>query len=196
VVVPIHRSDGSGDTFMFSQFLTFAVSSWERGPNYGTTLSWPAVPGAIAAVGNAGMIAAARSHAYSIAYVGTSFAKEIAAAGLGTAELENQDGNFVLPTPSNVRAGAAMLDPRTPADERLSLVFAPGHDSYPIVSYEYAIVSTTQPSRSTAAAMRAFLTWAIDERGGNAPADLDALNFVPLPEFVRALSLDQIAKIQ
>ena len=195
-IVPIHRSDGSGDTFMFSQFLTFSTPAWENGPNYGTTLAWPSVSGAVSAVGNPGMIEAARSHPYSIAYVGTSFARAIATAGLGTAELENQDGKFVLPTPATVRAGASMLDPRTPADERLTLVFAPGADSYPIVSYEYAIVSTKQPNDATAKALRDFLLWAIDEREGNAPEALGSLNFIPLPEYVRALSIDQIQKIR
>jgi phosphate transport system substrate-binding protein len=195
-IVPIHRSDGSGDTFMFTQFLTFSTKAWEDGPNYGTTLDWPEVSGAISAVGNPGMIAAAKAHPYSIAYIGTSFAREIRAAGLVTAELQNQDGNFVLPTPATVLAGASTLDPRTPKDERLTLVFAPGANSYPIVSYEYAIVSTRQPNAATAAALRDFLTWVIDERGGNAPDALEPLNFIPLPELVRALSLDQIAKIQ
>jgi phosphate transport system substrate-binding protein len=187
-IVPIHRSDGSG--------LTFSDKTWDDGPNYGTTLDWPAVAGAVTAAGNPGMIAAAKAHPYSIAYVGTSFAREIRAAGLATAELQNQDGNFVLPTPATVLAGASTLDPRTPKDERLTLVFAPGANSYPIVSYEYAVVSTKQPSAATAAALRDFLTWVIDARGGNAPDALELLNFIPLPEFVRALSLDQIANIQ
>ena len=60
--------------------------------------------------------------------------------------LENQAGKFLLPTPATVTAAAAALTPRTPPDERLTLVFAPGPDSYPLINYEYAVVSTKQPN--------------------------------------------------
>jgi len=86
--------------------------------------------------------------------VGVSFRHAIAKSGLGTAMLKNQNGKFVLPTTETITAGASVLDPRTPPDERLSLVFATGDDSYPLVNYEYAVVSIRQPDQETAAALR------------------------------------------
>jgi phosphate transport system substrate-binding protein len=84
---------------------------------------------------------------------------------------------------------------KTPADERISLVFAPGAKSYPIINYEYAIVSKTQAKPEVAAAMKKFLNWAIDPKGGNAPHFITAVNFVPLPDSAAELSRKQIAEI-
>ena len=109
--------------------------------------------------------------------------------------LKNQAGNFAAPNPRTVRVAAAQLGPRTPKDERLSLVFAPGADSYPLVNYEYAIVAAKQPDPATAGALRAFLLWTIDEGHGNDQKLLDPLHFASLPEYVRALSDAQIRKI-
>jgi phosphate transport system substrate-binding protein len=194
-IVPIHRSDSSGDSFIFSQYLTFSTDSWEDGPSYGTDVSWPAIPNAKGATGNAGMVKLLAGTPYGIAYVGGSFFGEVAAAHLGTAILRNEAGNFVAPSARNVRSAAAELNSRTPKDERLSLVFAPGADSYPLVNYEYAIVAAKQPDPATAGALRDFLLWTIDEGRGNDQQLLDPIHFTTLPEFVRALSDAQIREI-
>src|SRR6202012_3360456 len=132
---------------------------------------------------------------YSIAYIGISFHDEIAKAGLGTALLKNQAGEFLLPTAETVSAAASELDPRTPPDERLSLAFAPGEGSYPLVNYEYAVVSTHQPDAATAAALRRFLLWSVSLDGGDAAKYMDAVGVIPLPDFIRALSENQIKRI-
>lgn len=194
-IVPIHRNDSSGDSFIFSQYLTFSTDSWEDGPSFGTDIAWPAVPAAKGATGNDGMVRLLARTPYGLAYVGGSFFREIAAAHLGTAMLRNQAGRFVAPSATNVRAAAAQLGPRTPKDERLSLVFAPGADSYPLVNYEYAIVPAKQSNAAVAEALRTFLLWTIDEGHGNDQRLLDPLHFATLPEFVRALSDAQIREI-
>jgi phosphate transport system substrate-binding protein len=194
-IVPVHRNDPSGDSFIFSQFLTFSTDSWEFGPSYGTDVAWPAVPGAQGAVGNAGMVNAVAATPDAIGYVGGSFFASIAAARLGTATLKNQAGNFVAPNPGTVAAAARDLSSRTPRDERLSLVFAPGAGAYPLVNYEYAIVAVKQPNPETAAALRDFLLWTIGSGGGNEPRRLDPLHFTALPEDARALSDAQIRQI-
>jgi phosphate transport system substrate-binding protein len=195
-IVPIHRRDGSGSTFLFTQFLTFSTPSWETGPNFGTTIAWPDVPGAMAADGNPGMVQATKSTPYSISYIGTSLHGEIAKAAIGTAMIGNQAGKFLLPTSESVSAGASALDSRTPSDERLSLVYAPGDNSYPLIGYEYAIVSKRQPNPATAAAIRKFLSWSIDSSNGSAPKNMTAVRFIPLPDYIRALTILQIQKIQ
>ena len=195
-IAPVRRTDGSGDAFIFSQYLAFSTPSWDRLVGFRTTVPWPAVDGALDATSNAAMVQTIKAHPYAVGFVGSSFTRQVAAANLGTAMLKNAAGNFQLPTTHSVLAAAAALGPRTPADERLSLVFAPGADSYPLIGYEYAIVSTQQPNAATAAAVRDFLFWAIAPCNGNAKAYLDAVNFAPLPESVRALSYVQIESIK
>jgi phosphate transport system substrate-binding protein len=194
-IVPIRRGDASGDTFVFTQFLDFATRRWEDTVGYGTSVNWPAVAGEQSAIGNDGMVKAIAATPYSVGYIGISLHDDIAKAGIGTALLKNQAGKFLLPTAQTVSDAASELDPRTPPDERLSLVFAPGDNSYPLVNYEYAVVSTRQPDSATGAAIRRFLLWSIALDGGNAKQYLDAVQFIPLPDFIRALSEKQINKI-
>ncbi len=194
-IVPIHRADASGDTFIFAQFLDFATTNWDDNVGFGTTIAWPAIAGAQTATGNDGMVKALAARPYSVAYVGGSFGDAIAQAKLGTAVLKNENGKFVLPTPETISAGAAGLDRRTPADERLSLVYAPGDNAYPLIAYEYVVVSTTQPDAATADALKHFLLWSVSLEGGNAAKYLDAVHFIPLPDFIRALSENQINRI-
>jgi phosphate transport system substrate-binding protein len=195
-IVPVRREEASGDTFVFTQFLDFSTQRWEDRVGYGTTIAWPAVEGAVTATGNEGMVKAIAATPFSVGYVGISFSADAGEAGLVTVQLKNQSGQFVMPTAQTISAAASVLDPRTPADERLSLVDAPGDESYPLVNYEYAVVSTQQPNADTAAAIRAFLLWAIAADGGNAPRYLDAVGFVPLPDFIRALSEKQIGRVR
>jgi|HubBroStandDraft_5_1064220.scaffolds.fasta_scaffold36313_1 phosphate transport system substrate-binding protein len=194
-IVPIRRDDASGDTFIFTQFLDFSTQTWEDRVGYGTSINWPTVAGEHTAKGNDGMVEAIGATPYSVGYIGISFKGAIAKTGLGTALLENQSGKFLSPTPDTINAAASSLDPRTPPDERLTLVFAPGEDSYPLINYEYAVVSSHQPDGATADALRHFLLWAISLQGGNAAKYLDQVGFVPLPDFIRAMSEKQIQQI-
>ena len=196
-IIPVRRADAAGDTFVFTQFLGFSTQQWEDGIGYGTSIAWPSVAAEISVTGNAGMLRTIAQTPYSIAYLGISFRSDVTRAGLGTAMLKNQSGSFVLPTVETVTAAASTLDPRTPADERLSLVYAPGVNSYPLVNYEYAVVSIKHPGSGTpaAAAIREFLLWSIKPDGGNAARYLDPVGFIPLPDFIRALSENQINRI-
>ncbi len=195
-IVPIHRTDGSGDTFIFSQYLSFSDSKWNGSVGYGTTISWPAVQGGVGANGNPGMVQACQQTPYSIAYIGVSFHEQVAKAGLGTAMLKNRAGKFLLPTAKTVSAAADGLIAKTPTDERLSLVFAPGAESYPIINYEYAIVNAKQANPAQAKAIKEFLGWAVESDGGNASKYLEAVRFIALPKHIQDLSKAQIAKIQ
>jgi phosphate transport system substrate-binding protein len=207
-IVPVHRADGSGDTFIFTQFLTFTTcasgdtddpschGTWADTIGYDTSVHWPSVSGALTANGNQGMLQTLARTPYSVGYLGGSFKANADKAGLTTATLRNQSGNFVLPTTSTITAAAASLTPRTPADERLTLVFAPGADSYPLINYEYAVVSQKQANPQIATAISNFLLWCISPQGGSAASLLDTVHFIPLPTAIRARSEIQIAKIQ
>jgi phosphate transport system substrate-binding protein len=72
--------------------------------------------------------------------------------------LKNRDGEFVLPDDTTVSAALNEMSAKTPADERVSLIFAPGAQSYPIVNYEYALVKNQHPNADTAKALREFLS--------------------------------------
>jgi len=190
----VHRLDGSGDTFIFSQFLAFSTPSWAQTLHFGTTVSWPAVTGELGGNGNSGVLAAVKANPYSLGYIGVSYAAKAAAAGLGVAALQDKHGEYVQPTSDTVAAAAASVAASTPADERISMIFSPGVNAYPIVNYEYAIVDSNQQAPAVAEAIRAFLSWAITE--GNDPSYLSQVHFLPLPAAVQALSTTQINKIQ
>ena len=108
---------------------------------------------------------------------------------------KSYSGEFLLPTPETIHAAAAALTPRTPADQRLTLVNAPGARAYPLINYEYAVVSTKQANPAIAAAIRRFLLWAIAPDETNEKYLQDA-HFIPLPAHVWVLSYDQIQSIK
>jgi phosphate transport system substrate-binding protein len=194
-IIPVRRSEGSGDTYIFSQFLSFSDQNWSDNQGSGMKITWPAVPGSLEATSNEGMVQTVQKTPYSLAYIGVSYSKDIADAALGTAWLKNQSGKFLLPTKEAVLAAAAGLGTRTPADERLTIVLAPGDDAYPLINYEYAIVSTKQSDSVVAAAIRKFLTWSIVPSETN-ESYLDNVHFIALPSQIWALSVAQIQSIK
>jgi phosphate transport system substrate-binding protein len=190
-IVPLHRSDGSGDTFLFTTYLSDQnPSTWGSTISYGTTVSWPKVSGALAEEGNGGMVDGCKATPGCVAYIGISYLKKTTAAGLGEAQIENGSGSYLLPSASTISTEVQAFASKTPANESLSLINGPG---YPIINYEYAIVNTKQSSTTTAQDVQAFLHWALTS--GNASSYLSQVQFQPLPASVVALSNAQIAKI-
>ncbi|PZS22567.1 MAG: phosphate ABC transporter substrate-binding protein PstS [Acidimicrobiales bacterium] len=193
-VVPVHRSDGSGDTFLFSSFLSKSdPTDWTISP--GTTVAFPPVPGNLGATGNGGMVTTCGSTPGCVAYIGVSFQDKATMAGLGEAMLANSSGRYLLPTADAVSAEAASFAGQTPANESISLIYGSPAAGYPIVNYEYAIVNTTQSNSNKAQAIRAFLDWTINPANGNSASFLGPVHFVPLPARVVSLSQAQVAKI-
>lgn len=193
-IIPVHRSDGSGDSFLFTQYLSDTNAAWKSKIGFSTNPSWPAVAGGIGAKGNEGVVQALASNKYSIGYVGISWLDKASQQGLGYAALENKAGKFTLPTQDNIKAAADAMANNVPNDERISLIDAPGAKSYPIINFEYAIVNTKQPS-DMANALKKFLDWAIDPSGGNKAQYLTAVHFLPLPANIEPKSKAQIEKI-
>jgi phosphate transport system substrate-binding protein len=192
-VVPVHRSDSSGDTFLFSSYLSTQDPAWNAAIGYGTTVAWPSIPGALAAHGNSGVVAACEKTVGCVAYAGISYLSAALAGGLGEAELSNAAGQYELPTAATISASVASFVSSTPPNETISMVDGPAADGYPIVNYEYAIVSTTQRSPGKALAIRAFLSWVITT--GNSAGFLNAVRFEPLPPDVVTLASEQIGRI-
>jgi phosphate transport system substrate-binding protein len=183
-VVPVRRLDSSGDTFIFTSYLTATNSAWSNGPNEGTTVTWPPVANELSANGNPAMIQTCHNTPGCIAYIGVSVENTAIEAGLQEAKIGNKAGSFLTPDPTDITAAVAAAAGSTPADLRQSLIYAAGANSYPIVNYEYLMIQKQQADSSTAQAIRTFLEWAISPTGGATSGNLSAVDFVTLPTSV------------
>ena len=196
-VVPLHRSDGSGDTFIFTQYLSKAdPSGWGQSISFGTTVAFPAVPGALGENGNGGMVTGCAATPGCVAYIGVSFQAQTQQKNLGQAQLQNASGNFEALTSQTVAAEAAGFAATTPADGAISLVYGPATGGYPIINYEYAIVSSHQPDASTAQAVKALLAWTMDPNGGSSPTFLKQVQFQALPTSAVDVATKLLTQIQ
>ncbi len=196
-IVTLHRSDSSGDTFLYSTYLSKAdPSGWGTKIGFNTTVPWPNAPGALGETGNSGMVSGCKATPGCIAYVGISYLTQVLQAGLGYAALGNAKGQYVLPTQAAISAEAAGFVKKTPANGTISLIYGPISGGYPIINYEYAIVSTNQSSSSTAKNVRSVLEWAISPKYGSATTYLSQVDFLPLPSTVEAQSVKQILAIK
>src|SRR5262249_54059828 len=143
-VVPLHRTDGSGDTFLFTEYLAKQdPDGWGKSPGVGTTVEFPAVPGARAendASGVAGMVTGCAASPGCVTYHGTGDLDITRQKGRGEAQLGNASGNFVLADAHSIEASAASLAAQTPPNQSISLINGPAPDGYPIVNYLYAVV--------------------------------------------------------
>jgi phosphate transport system substrate-binding protein len=192
-IVPLHREDSSGDTFLFTSFLNAQdPSSWPSSL-VNTTITWPK-GSTTAETGNGGMVSGCAATKGCVAYIGISYLQKTQAAGLGTAMLKNAAGKFVSPTPATISAAVSAQSAKTPTNETLSLINGPGASSYPIINYEYAIVNTKQSNGIKAEDIRAFLHWTV-QAGQNGTTYLDPVDFQPLPGPVVSYSKALIAKI-
>jgi phosphate transport system substrate-binding protein len=190
-IVPVHRADSSGSTFLFTSYLNAQDPSGWSSSLIGTTVAWPRPPGAIGATGSDAVISRVRSASGAIGYVGVSYLSQVRDASEGEAALGNSSGNFVLPTARAIQAALASFT-STPASETISLINGSAAQAYPIINYEYAVVNTSQPSATRAGDLRAFLTWAVT----SGTEQLVKVNFQPLPPSIIALSDAQIATIR
>jgi phosphate transport system substrate-binding protein len=190
-IVRIHRADTSGSTFLFTSYMNAQDPADWSSSLIGTSVAWPQQPGEQGQDGSDGVINAVKSTPGAISYVGVSYLSMITKDNEGEAALGNSAGHYELPTASAIQAGLASFT-NTPANETMSLINGSGPDVYPIINYEYAIVSISQPNATRAEDLRAFLSWAIS----TGTAQLAQVNFQPLPQSVVMLSQAQIAKIK
>jgi phosphate transport system substrate-binding protein len=196
-IVTLHRSDSSGDTFLFTSYLSKAdASGWGTKVGFNTTVPWPNAPGALGETGNSGMVSGCKATAGCVAYIGISYLTQVLQAGLGYAALGNSKGQYVLPTSTSIAAEAAGFIKKTPANGTISLIYGPISGGYPIVNYEYGIVSTNQSSSSSAKNVRSVLEWAINPKDGSATSYLSQVDFLALPTKVLAQSVKQILAIK
>jgi len=196
-VVPLHREGSTGDTFLFTSYLSAGDPSWNKTYGYGTNIAWPKGIGEAPAVpGNSGMVSECGVTRGCVAYIGISYqaSAQSGAHPLGYAALKNAAGSYLLPTPATISAAVQPFVAATPPNESISLVNGPAPAGYPIVNYEYAVVRSDQASATVADDIRAFLHWAVTT--GNSASFLSAFRFQPLPLPVRQLANQQIARIR
>jgi phosphate transport system substrate-binding protein len=195
-IVPIRRAEASGDTYLFTEYLSRSSPQWDRTVHYGTRVIWPRVDTALEDLGNTGVLQLCYRVPYSIAYVGISLLDTARTDGLSIASLQNGAGEFLQPDPSSIAAAVRSGVSKVPKDGRITLVDVAGPGVYPIVNFEYAIVRQRQSAADVAAAVRAFLAWTVDPAGGSSPSFLDQVHFLALPDPILELSRAQIASIQ
>ncbi|MBF0510900.1 MAG: phosphate ABC transporter substrate-binding protein PstS [Candidatus Omnitrophica bacterium] len=171
-IVVVHRSDGSGTSFIFTDYLSSVSSDWKARVGKATSVNWPLGLGGKGNEGVAGMI---KQTSGSIGYVELAYAKQ---NNLPYAFLKNQSGNYIEPTlesTSKAADGASI-----PEDFRVSLVNSSNPESYPIVSFTWLLIYKQMDSPVTGKAIVDFIKWAVTD-GQKYAADLD---YAPLPSNV------------
>jgi phosphate transport system substrate-binding protein len=172
-ILVVYRSDGSGTTFVFSDYLTAVSPQWASGPGRGKELKWPV---GIGARGNEGVAGQVKQTPGAIGYAELAYAKQ---NNLSYALVQNAAGQFVAPTVESITAAAegSAAQMTATSDYRVSVVNAPGAASYPISSYTWILAYYNQTDATKAQKLRDFLKWALTEGSQSARA----LDYAPLP---------------
>jgi phosphate transport system substrate-binding protein len=191
-IVAFVRSGQSGDTFLFTSYLS-KDPTWNSAIGYGTSVAWPHLLSERTVGSNKDMVDQCGVTPGCIAYAGISYLDRAIGDGCGWAALANAAGNDELPSPTAINATVASFVSSTPPNETISMVNGPAPNGYPIVNYEYAVVSANQHDPAKAKAIRDFLSWAITT--GNSMTYLQKVRFEPLPTAVVSLASAQIGRI-
>jgi phosphate transport system substrate-binding protein len=176
-VHPVHRSDSSGDSFLFTSYLSDTDSTFNTKVGPGELPNLPSVATSASAEGNPGMVESCAGTPGCVAYIGISAQSKAVAAGLGEAELENASGKFVQSSSTTVEAAVAGV-PTIPSTLAVSLIDTKGADAYPIVNFEYIVVNK---NAKQGAAIQKFLDYVISSSGGSSPSYLQKESFEALP---------------
>jgi phosphate transport system substrate-binding protein len=194
-IIVAHRSDGSGTTFVWTDYLSKVSTDWKAQVGKGKSVQWPI---GIGAPGNEGVASTIKSTPYAIGYIELSYALT---TRMTYAYLENQEGNFIEPSIDSVRAAvasSAKLLPRGDESwEQVSTTEAPGKDSYPLSSFSYLLLYkelSTNPridSIDKARALVDFVSWAITDGQKFA----DDLAYVALPDDVVILNQETLRSL-
>ena len=179
----MHRADGSGTTYIFSDYLSHVSTAWATQVGAGRSLHWPVGYGAD---GNQGVASTILRIPDSIGYAEDSYT---AGTAINSAAIANRDGKFVTPTPATITADAAAKPAITAQD--FSIVDEPGADAYPISGYSWVLVSASQSSQATGKALVGLLGWLT----GPGQSYAAALGYVPLPSAVQQLAAATLARV-
>jgi phosphate transport system substrate-binding protein len=193
-IVVVHRSDGSGTTFVWTDYLSSASPAWKEQFGKGKSVQWPV---GIGAPGNEGVANAIKGTPNTIGYIELSYALT---TNTPFAFIQNKEGAFVEATLASTKAAVQSYVASLPKGDgvwtNVSLVNAPGADSYPIASFSYLLLYkelSTDPNldQAKAKALVDFISWAITEGQKTA----EGLDYVPLPEGVVKLDQDTLKSL-
>jgi phosphate transport system substrate-binding protein len=183
-ILVVHRTDGSGTTYVFTDYLTAVSPSWKAGPGKGKDVKWPV---GLGGKGNDGVSGQIKQTPAAIGYIELAYAKQ---NSLPFASVQNAAGKFVVPSVETVTAAAAAQTASLPAtsDYRVSIVNASGADAYPISSFTWIIAYANQSNPDKAKKLTDFLKWGLT----SGQAYEQALYYAPLPE---ALAKQLVARV-
>ena len=176
-ILVVHRSDGSGTTFVWTDYLSKVSPEWLRQVGRGTSVRWPV---GLGGRGNEGVAATVRQTPGAIGYVELGYAL---ITRMAVADVQNRSGNFITPSLASVTAAAAgaMADMGANTDFRVSITDPAGAQAYPIASFTWLLVRRTYPDVAKARELAKFVWWALTDGQAKA-ADL---GYAPLPTEMR-----------
>ena len=172
-IIVVHRSDGSGTTYIFTDYLSKISSEWANGPGKGTSIKWPV---GLGGKGNEGVAGVVRQMQGALGYVELIYAVQ---NKIPYGSVKNASGSFVKASLESVTAAASSMK-SMPADFRVSITNAPGKDAYPISSFTWLLIPSQSKDASKGKIIADFLNWMVDD-GQKMTA---ALTYAPLPESV------------
>jgi phosphate transport system substrate-binding protein len=186
-ILVVHRSDGSGTTYIFTDYLSTAVPSWKTSVGKGKEVKWPV---GLGAKGNEGVSGQVKQTPGAIGYVELAYAKQ---NNLPIAAIRNKSGQFVAASVDAVTAAAAGVAKALPAntDYRLSIVDAPGAAAYPISSFTWILVYQKQTDAVKGKKLVDFLNWALTDGEKSA----STLDYAPLPAEMATAVKARVANI-
>jgi phosphate transport system substrate-binding protein len=172
-ILVVHRSEGSGTTYIFSEYLSAVSPAWKSGPGKGKELQWPV---GLGAKGNESVTGQVKQTPGAVGYIELAYARQ---SKLPTALLQNAAGQFVAPTADAATAAAEQTVAKLPAnsDYRVSIVNSPGPAAYPIASFTWLLVSAQQTNPKKAKSLADFLRWALTD----GQKEVTTLDYAPLP---------------
>ncbi len=185
-IVPVHRADGSGTSFIFTDYLCSVNPAWADTVGKGTSVKWPAGIG-LAAKGSEGVAGQVKQLPGGIGYAELAYADQ---NKIPYADLKNAAGNFISPAPDSV--SAALATANVPDDFRFSMVNAPGEKAYPIAGASWVLVYQNPKKVENGKNLVAFLKWAVTEGQKISPS----LDYAPLPESVQQRELQMLETIK
>lgn len=154
-IMVAHRSDGSGTTYIFSDYLSSISPDWLSKVGKGTSLNWPV---GVGGKGNAGVAGVIQQTPGAIGYVELAYAVQ---NNLSYAMMQNKEGKWLAPSLQGASAAAAAA--KVPDDMRVSIVNAPGADAYPIAGFSWALIYQDQKDKVKGTALVNFINWAIHD---------------------------------
>jgi phosphate transport system substrate-binding protein len=187
-ITVVHRSDGSGTSFIFADYLSKVSPEWKSKVGVNASVNWPV---GLGGKGNEGVAGLVKQTPFSIGYVELTYAAQ---NKMEYGSMKNADGNFVkadVMTVTAAAAGAAKAKDM-PADFRVSITNAPGKNAYPIASFTWMLIPDKIADANKKKAVTAFLQWMLTMGQADAPG----LYYAPLPKEVVAKELKQIALIK